>query len=123
MKVRPAPAAILLFSPTSSHFRDMRHLLGRTSRRGRNTDGDQQQTSSSCGTSGHSQCSRVCSSVGQGVELLPAALQPVPVLQVAVVALGDPLGAVQETQQQQPAITAVLSLSPGPEGNQRDNVT
>ncbi|KAI9536714.1 hypothetical protein NQZ68_031789 [Dissostichus eleginoides] len=49
MKVRPAPAAILLFSPTSSHFRDMRHLLGRTSRRGRNTDGDQQQTSSSVG--------------------------------------------------------------------------
>ena len=35
--------------------------------------------------------------MGQGVELLPAALQPVPVLQVAVVALGDPLGAVQET--------------------------
>lgn len=36
-------------------------------------------------------------SVGEGVELLGAALQPVAILQVAVVAFRDPLGAVKET--------------------------
>lgn len=36
------------------------------------------------------------SSARQGVEVLRAALQPVSVLQVGVVALGDPAGAVEE---------------------------
>ncbi len=36
-------------------------------------------------------------SVRQGIELLGAALQSVPVLQIGVVAFRDPLGAVEET--------------------------
>lgn len=42
-------------------------------------------------------CPAPLSSVRQGVESLGTALQSLPVLEVGVVALGDALGAVEET--------------------------